>query len=49
MDKDLFMKKFNAFDVKNIESHKKFCRKVLKLSEGQRAVVVNGRVSICYL
>lgn len=45
MDKELFLKKLNDFDIKNIKNHKTFCKKVLNLTPGQRAVVVNGRVS----
>ncbi|KAG8190170.1 hypothetical protein JTE90_008702 [Oedothorax gibbosus] len=44
MDKELFLKKLNDFDIKSIDNHKTFCKKVLNLSPGQRAVVVNGRV-----
>ncbi|XP_034042197.1 UDP-glucose:glycoprotein glucosyltransferase 2 isoform X2 [Thalassophryne amazonica] len=44
MDKDAFEKKFNTMEVDFIRSQQLFCRDVLKLRSGQRAVVSNGRV-----
>ncbi|GFQ69214.1 UDP-glucose:glycoprotein glucosyltransferase 1 [Trichonephila clavata] len=44
MDTDLFMKKLNEFDDKSLKYQKVFCKKVLKLSPGQRAIIVNGRI-----
>ncbi|GBM24555.1 UDP-glucose:glycoprotein glucosyltransferase 1 [Araneus ventricosus] len=44
MDSDVFMKKLNEFDEKSLKHHKVFSKKVLKISPGQRAVVINGRV-----
>uniref|UniRef100_A0A8C7J6E3 UDP-glucose ceramide glucosyltransferase-like 1 n=1 Tax=Oncorhynchus kisutch TaxID=8019 RepID=A0A8C7J6E3_ONCKI len=45
MDADAFEKKFNTMEVDFIRSQQLFCRDVLKLHTGQRAVVSNGRVS----
>lgn len=45
MDEDAFEKKFNTLEVDFIRSQQLFCREVLKLSPGQRAVISNGRVS----
>lgn len=45
MDEDTFEKKFNTLEVDFIRSQQLFCRDVLKLSPGQRAVISNGRVS----
>lgn len=45
MDDDAFEKKFNTMEVDFIESQQLFCREVLKLSPGERAVISNGRVS----
>ncbi len=45
MDDDAFEKKFNTLEVDFIRSQQLFCRDVLKLSPGQRAVISNGRVS----
>ncbi|XP_076026136.1 UDP-glucose:glycoprotein glucosyltransferase 2 isoform X2 [Genypterus blacodes] len=44
MDEDAFEKKFNTLEVDFIRSQQLFCREVLKLTPGQRAVVGNGRV-----
>ena len=44
MDADAFEKKFNTLEVHLVRSQQLFCRDVLKLSPGQRAVVSNGRV-----
>ncbi|XP_044071955.1 UDP-glucose:glycoprotein glucosyltransferase 2 isoform X7 [Siniperca chuatsi] len=44
MDKDSFEKKFNTLEVDFIRSQQLFCRDVLKLSPGQRAVISNGRI-----
>uniref|UniRef100_A0A7N6BS09 UDP-glucose ceramide glucosyltransferase-like 1 n=1 Tax=Anabas testudineus TaxID=64144 RepID=A0A7N6BS09_ANATE len=41
---DAFEKKFNTLEVDFIRSQQLFCRDVLKLSPGQRAVVSNGRI-----
>lgn len=45
MDDDAFEKKYNTLEVDFIRSQQLFCRDVLKLSPGQRAVISNGRVS----
>ncbi|KAJ3592196.1 hypothetical protein NHX12_007324 [Muraenolepis orangiensis] len=44
MDADSFEKKFNTMEVDFVRSQRLFCRHVLKLRAGQRAVVTNGRV-----
>lgn len=44
MDDDAFEKKFNTMEVDFIESQQLFCREVLKLSPGERAVISNGRL-----
>ncbi|XP_034549617.1 UDP-glucose:glycoprotein glucosyltransferase 2 [Notolabrus celidotus] len=44
MDEDAFEKKFNTMEVDFIRSQQLFCREVLKLRPGQRAVISNGRV-----
>uniref|UniRef100_A0A673GKT7 UDP-glucose ceramide glucosyltransferase-like 1 n=1 Tax=Sinocyclocheilus rhinocerous TaxID=307959 RepID=A0A673GKT7_9TELE len=44
MDHDAFEKKFNTMEVDFLHSHQKYCKEVLKLKAGQRAVVSNGRV-----
>ncbi|XP_041663125.1 UDP-glucose:glycoprotein glucosyltransferase 2 [Cheilinus undulatus] len=44
MDSDAFEKKFNTMEVDFIHSHQLFCREVLKLRPGQRAVISNGRI-----
>uniref|UniRef100_A0A668AHC7 UDP-glucose ceramide glucosyltransferase-like 1 n=1 Tax=Myripristis murdjan TaxID=586833 RepID=A0A668AHC7_9TELE len=44
MDEDAFEKKYNTLEVDFIHSQQLFCRDVLKLSRGQRAVVSNGRI-----
>lgn len=49
MDEDAFEKKFNTMEVDFIRSQQLFCREVLKLSPGQRAVISNGRVSGLHL
>uniref|UniRef100_A0A673GKV0 UDP-glucose ceramide glucosyltransferase-like 1 n=1 Tax=Sinocyclocheilus rhinocerous TaxID=307959 RepID=A0A673GKV0_9TELE len=36
--------KFNTMEVDFLHSHQKYCKEVLKLKAGQRAVVSNGRV-----
>uniref|UniRef100_A0A671VVQ0 UDP-glucose ceramide glucosyltransferase-like 1 n=1 Tax=Sparus aurata TaxID=8175 RepID=A0A671VVQ0_SPAAU len=46
MDEDAFEKKFNTMEVDFIRSQQLFCRDVLKLSPGQRAVISNGRVKL---
>lgn len=45
MDDDAFEKKYNTLEVDFVRSQQLFCRDVLKLSPGQRAVISNGRVS----
>lgn len=45
MDDDAFEKKYNTMEVDFIRSQQLFCRDVLKLGPGQRAVISNGRVS----
>nr|XP_009303048.1 UDP-glucose:glycoprotein glucosyltransferase 2 isoform X3 [Danio rerio]XP_021334640.1 UDP-glucose:glycoprotein glucosyltransferase 2 isoform X3 [Danio rerio] len=44
MDHDAFEKKFNTMEVDFLHSQQKYCREVLKLQAGQRAVVSNGRI-----
>ncbi|XP_061648088.1 UDP-glucose:glycoprotein glucosyltransferase 2 isoform X4 [Phyllopteryx taeniolatus] len=44
MDTDAFEKKFNTLEVDFVRSQQLFCRDVLKLSAGQRAVISNGRI-----
>ncbi|XP_045909331.1 UDP-glucose:glycoprotein glucosyltransferase 2 isoform X2 [Micropterus dolomieu] len=44
MAEDAFEKKFNTLEVDLIRSQQLFCRDVLKLSPGQRAVISNGRI-----
>ncbi|XP_074551732.1 UDP-glucose:glycoprotein glucosyltransferase 2 isoform X1 [Halichoeres trimaculatus] len=44
MAEDAFEKKFNTMEVDFIRSQQLFCREVLKLRPGQRAVISNGRV-----
>ncbi|XP_051565834.1 UDP-glucose:glycoprotein glucosyltransferase 1-like isoform X2 [Myxocyprinus asiaticus] len=43
MDQDAFEKKFSSMEVDFLHSKQKFCKEVLKLKAGQRAVVINGR------
>uniref|UniRef100_A0A8C5FI82 UDP-glucose ceramide glucosyltransferase-like 1 n=1 Tax=Gadus morhua TaxID=8049 RepID=A0A8C5FI82_GADMO len=45
MDADAFEKRFNTMEGGFLRSLQLFCRDVLKLGAGQRAVVANGRVS----
>ncbi|XP_040913120.1 UDP-glucose:glycoprotein glucosyltransferase 2 isoform X1 [Toxotes jaculatrix] len=44
MDVDAFEKKFNTLEVDFIRSQQLFCRDVLKLGPGERAVISNGRI-----
>uniref|UniRef100_UPI0037E7011A UDP-glucose:glycoprotein glucosyltransferase 2 n=1 Tax=Semicossyphus pulcher TaxID=241346 RepID=UPI0037E7011A len=44
MDEDAFEKKFNTMEVDFIRSQQLFCKEVLKLSPGGRAVISNGRI-----
>ncbi|XP_037542094.1 UDP-glucose:glycoprotein glucosyltransferase 2 [Nematolebias whitei] len=44
MDVDAFEKKFNTLEVDFILSQQLFCRDVLKLRPGLRAVISNGRI-----
>ncbi|CAJ1079457.1 UDP-glucose:glycoprotein glucosyltransferase 2 [Xyrichtys novacula] len=44
MDEDAFEKKFNTMEVDFIRSQQLYCREVLKLRPGQRAVISNGRI-----
>ncbi|XP_062312651.1 UDP-glucose:glycoprotein glucosyltransferase 2 isoform X3 [Osmerus eperlanus] len=44
MDTDAFEKTFNTLEVHLLRSQQLFCRDVLKLSPGRRAVVSNGRI-----
>nr|XP_055070737.1 UDP-glucose:glycoprotein glucosyltransferase 2 isoform X1 [Misgurnus anguillicaudatus]XP_055070738.1 UDP-glucose:glycoprotein glucosyltransferase 2 isoform X1 [Misgurnus anguillicaudatus]XP_055070739.1 UDP-glucose:glycoprotein glucosyltransferase 2 isoform X1 [Misgurnus anguillicaudatus]XP_055070740.1 UDP-glucose:glycoprotein glucosyltransferase 2 isoform X1 [Misgurnus anguillicaudatus] len=44
MDQDAFEKKFNTMEVDFLHSQQQFCKDVLKLKAGQRAVVSNGRI-----
>ncbi|XP_036396338.1 UDP-glucose:glycoprotein glucosyltransferase 2 [Megalops cyprinoides] len=44
MDHDSFEKKFNTLELGFLRSQELFCRDVLKLPAGRRAVVSNGRI-----
>ncbi|XP_034430786.1 UDP-glucose:glycoprotein glucosyltransferase 2 isoform X2 [Hippoglossus hippoglossus] len=44
MDADAFEKKFNTLEVDFILSQQLFCREVMKLRPGERAVISNGRI-----
>ncbi|XP_077583615.1 UDP-glucose:glycoprotein glucosyltransferase 2 [Stigmatopora nigra] len=44
MNTDAFEKKFNTLEVDFIHSQQLFCRDVLKLRAGERAVISNGRI-----
>lgn len=44
MDQNAFEKKFNTMEVDFLHSQQNFCKDVLKLKAGERAVVSNGRV-----
>lgn len=44
MNVETFEKKLNSFDEKTLSYHKAFCKKVLKISPGERAIIVNGRL-----
>ncbi|KAI2660673.1 UDP-glucose:glycoprotein glucosyltransferase 2 [Labeo rohita] len=44
MDNDAFEKKFNTMEVDFLHSQQKYCKEILKLKPGQRAVVSNGRI-----
>ncbi|TRY97085.1 hypothetical protein DNTS_027277 [Danionella cerebrum] len=44
MDHDAFEKKFNTLEVDFLQSQQKYCKDILKLIPGQRAVVSNGRI-----
>ncbi|XP_024863078.1 UDP-glucose:glycoprotein glucosyltransferase 2 isoform X4 [Kryptolebias marmoratus] len=44
MDVDAFEKKFNTLEVDFVHSQQLFCRDVLKLHPGLRAVISNGRI-----
>uniref|UniRef100_A0A8C6M3I1 UDP-glucose ceramide glucosyltransferase-like 1 n=1 Tax=Nothobranchius furzeri TaxID=105023 RepID=A0A8C6M3I1_NOTFU len=44
MDVDAFEKKFNTLEADFIHSQQLFCRDVLNLRPGQRAVIGNGRI-----
>ncbi|XP_071037209.1 UDP-glucose:glycoprotein glucosyltransferase 1 [Parasteatoda tepidariorum] len=44
MDVESFLKNMDTFQDKHIALHKTFCKSVLKLLPGQRAVVINGRI-----
>uniref|UniRef100_A0A3B3SHB9 UDP-glucose ceramide glucosyltransferase-like 1 n=1 Tax=Paramormyrops kingsleyae TaxID=1676925 RepID=A0A3B3SHB9_9TELE len=44
MDADAFEKKYNTLGVEFLQSQRLFCRDVLKLAAGQRAVIANGRI-----
>nr|XP_061799479.1 UDP-glucose:glycoprotein glucosyltransferase 2-like [Nerophis lumbriciformis] len=44
MDTDAFEKKFNTLEVDFVRSQQLFCRDVLKLRAGERAVIINGRI-----
>lgn len=47
MDVPLFMSVYESAKVGFLLSHAAYCRDVLKLRKGQRAVIGNGRVSGC--
>ncbi|XP_057192327.1 UDP-glucose:glycoprotein glucosyltransferase 2 isoform X1 [Triplophysa rosa] len=44
MDQDAFEKTFNTMEVDFLHSQQNFCKDVLKLKAGQRAVVSDGRI-----
>ncbi|XP_029385903.1 UDP-glucose:glycoprotein glucosyltransferase 2 isoform X2 [Echeneis naucrates] len=44
MNVDAFEKKFNTLEVDFIHSQQLFCRDILKLGPGERAVISNGRI-----
>uniref|UniRef100_A0A671PJD6 UDP-glucose:glycoprotein glucosyltransferase 2-like n=1 Tax=Sinocyclocheilus anshuiensis TaxID=1608454 RepID=A0A671PJD6_9TELE len=44
MDHDAFEKKFNTMELDFLHSQQKYCKEVLKLKAGQRAVVSNGKL-----
>ncbi|XP_054718713.1 LOW QUALITY PROTEIN: UDP-glucose:glycoprotein glucosyltransferase 1-like [Uloborus diversus] len=44
MENEIFLKHLEAFDEENMSFHEKFCKNTLKLSSGDRAIVINGRV-----
>lgn len=45
MDEALFKEAYESLKSDFLLSHAAFCRDVLKLKKGQRAVISNGRVS----
>lgn len=45
MNTEVFEEKLNNFDEKDLNPHKTFCKNILKIAPGERAVVINGRVS----
>ncbi|XP_029112677.1 UDP-glucose:glycoprotein glucosyltransferase 2 isoform X2 [Scleropages formosus] len=44
MNSDTFEKKYNTIGVEFLHSQRLFCQNVLKLTSGQQAVVINGRI-----
>lgn len=45
MDVALFKEAYEGLKFDFLHSHAAYCREVLKLKKGQRAVISNGRVS----
>lgn len=46
MDIGLFQEAYDSPKVDFLLSHAAYCRDVLKLKKGERAIIANGRVSI---
>lgn len=44
MDIEVLRQKLENFNEKSLNFHKSFCKKILKLPPGGRAVIINGRV-----
>ncbi|XP_041921556.1 UDP-glucose:glycoprotein glucosyltransferase 2 isoform X3 [Alosa sapidissima] len=44
MDEDSFEKRLNTMELDFLRSQQRFCQEVLKLRDGQRAVLSNGRI-----
>lgn len=49
MDTEMFEKKLNNFEDKSLNYHKVFCKQMLKIPSGARAIVVNGRVGKIFI
>lgn len=44
MDLEAFKKAFETTDPESLKLHQPFCRSVLNMRPGQRAVIANGKV-----